>query len=70
MKVVTEETDRYPIDPGPEFVILMVEQRPMFPPLPQLDMGQKKQYLTRFTERIEGVRYVDGEYTNNWVQYK
>lgn len=70
MKVIYEETERHQLPEQPEFVILMVKQRPMFPPLTLLDKGQKTVYLTRFKERILGIRYVDGEYTNDWVQYK
>lgn len=74
MKVECIETRREILEPGPLFVILMdylhtPQKEWNYSGTPCPLRGKTKQYLMQSTLRIIGNRYVDGEFTTQYIQY-
>lgn len=69
MKIEYEEIERVKL-PYKEPIILMVGKVQDFRKDKWYGKGQFIYELHQFKERIVGMRFVDGEYSNDYIQYK
>lgn len=69
MRRVTVAFLAIPLADQPDSIIIMVEQKSMFPPLPQLDNGQKIVRLITYKEKQMGTDLLEDGTFIHWVRY-